>query len=44
MAGAIGVAGVGGIGRGEECDAMRVVGRDSSEGGAEVWVTFKVTE
>lgn len=44
MARAVGVAGVRGISGGEDCDAGGMVGRDSSEGGAEVWMAFKVAK
>ena len=44
MASAVWVAGAGGIGGGEEGDAGREVRRDGSEGGAEVWVAFEITE
>lgn len=35
---------MGGIGRGEEGDTGRMLRRDGSESGAEVWVVFVVTE
>lgn len=44
MTGGVGVTGVGGIGRGGEGDSVGVVGRDGSESGTEVRVTFKVPE
>ena len=44
MTGGVGVTGVGGIGRGGEGDSVGVVGRDGSESGTKVRVTFKVPE
>lgn len=44
MTGGVGVTGVGGIGRGDEGDSVGVVGRDGSESGTKVGVTFKVPE
>ena len=38
------MTGVGGIGRGGEGDSVGVVGRDGSESGTKVGVTFKVPE
>ena len=38
------MTGVGGIGRGDEGDSVGVVGRDGSESGTKVGVTFKVPE